>query len=325
MPEYVALSYTWGSPSPTYRILINDTPYMVRENLFRFLCAYRKDPRCDTHPFLWIDQICIDQENTNERNHQVRLMKSVYSRAHLVVSWLDDSSYDAICTFHRGGTPDLLQSAVTDILSNVYFTRLWVVQEFLLANTLVIFCRDVWIEREAITRILNRDIYRVDYTGSSKEALFRRSSYRPSGDIELSFLTCLLHWASMDCESIRDKVYGFLRLIPHKFTDIDYDKPVQEVYLDALRYVLEDQDRTRAINFPMTSLDALSQLAVHMHLFDIADATFVRFLEDVSRVVNVVLEPRHFQALDTGFRWTQNEKPNQWWYTFGWRTYSYDW
>ncbi|KAF2851632.1 hypothetical protein T440DRAFT_517125 [Plenodomus tracheiphilus IPT5] len=42
-PEYVALSYTWGSPNRTYQILINEKHRTVRDNLFNFLCAYRKD------------------------------------------------------------------------------------------------------------------------------------------------------------------------------------------------------------------------------------------------------------------------------------------
>jgi hypothetical protein len=74
-PEYHALSYTWGLDHPTYEILCNGKVYLVRENLYRFLQLMRKE---GFEGQLWIDQISIDQENTNERNHQVTMMTRIY-------------------------------------------------------------------------------------------------------------------------------------------------------------------------------------------------------------------------------------------------------
>jgi hypothetical protein len=48
----------------------------------------------DGERILWIDAICIDQDNINERNHQVQLMKEVYSTAHQVIIWLGEASTD---------------------------------------------------------------------------------------------------------------------------------------------------------------------------------------------------------------------------------------
>ena len=41
-----------------------------------------------TLQYIWIDSICIDHENNADRNHQVKLMKHIYSKAVLVVAWL---------------------------------------------------------------------------------------------------------------------------------------------------------------------------------------------------------------------------------------------
>ena len=38
--------------------------------------------------YLWIDQLCIDQHNTSERNHQVNMMSQVYAKAASIVVWL---------------------------------------------------------------------------------------------------------------------------------------------------------------------------------------------------------------------------------------------
>lgn len=72
-PPFAALSYTWGAPSPTYIILVDGATLFVRKNLFVFLQQYR-EIRC-----LWIDQICIDQFDVSERNHQAALMRSIFT------------------------------------------------------------------------------------------------------------------------------------------------------------------------------------------------------------------------------------------------------
>ena len=53
----------------------------------------------DVERVLWIDAICIDQSNVEERNHQVPLMKTIYSNADAVQVWLGeptDGDYDTI-------------------------------------------------------------------------------------------------------------------------------------------------------------------------------------------------------------------------------------
>ena len=85
MPQYGALSYTWGPPEPSGSILLDGRPFMVRENLWSALCHLRL-PKRDR--FLWIDAICIDQGNILERNHQVKRIGSIYEGASKVLIWL---------------------------------------------------------------------------------------------------------------------------------------------------------------------------------------------------------------------------------------------
>ncbi|PMD35018.1 HET-domain-containing protein [Hyaloscypha variabilis F] len=81
---YKALSYTWGSPQGTTSILINGARFLVRWNLWDFLMTLQPDES----EFIWIDQICVDQENTEERNHQVEFMGNIYHEASEVIIWL---------------------------------------------------------------------------------------------------------------------------------------------------------------------------------------------------------------------------------------------
>jgi hypothetical protein len=66
--DYAALSYTWGSKSRLYEIVINRSKITVTKNIYlvlRDLCYQEKDR------ILWIDTLCIDQNNIKERGEQV--------------------------------------------------------------------------------------------------------------------------------------------------------------------------------------------------------------------------------------------------------------
>jgi hypothetical protein len=122
-PPFTALSYTWGPVSPTFNILVNSQPISIRKGLFRFLQAY------DGDKYLWIDQICIDQSNVLERNHQVGMMSSIYTQCRSVIIWLGRlrTRPRAPIIFNSTRTVEALAA----ILQHEYFTRLWIVKEVL--------------------------------------------------------------------------------------------------------------------------------------------------------------------------------------------------
>lgn len=84
-PKYEALSYTWGLPSESnFKIWVNGILVPVRRNL---LCALRVLRRPQER-VLWIDALCINQNDESEKSHQVGLMRDIYMRATRVLSWL---------------------------------------------------------------------------------------------------------------------------------------------------------------------------------------------------------------------------------------------
>jgi hypothetical protein len=92
-PNYVALSYTWGRDckSNTRIIFIDGKRFQVGLNLWealRFLKGRIPEK------YLWVDAICINQNNVNERNQQLRLMPAIYRRAEMVAVWLGTSEHD---------------------------------------------------------------------------------------------------------------------------------------------------------------------------------------------------------------------------------------
>lgn len=67
--KYEALSYAWGDPTKSHEIFVNGKVLKITTNLHVAL-QYLRQP--DVARVLWIDAICIDQENISEKNHQVK-------------------------------------------------------------------------------------------------------------------------------------------------------------------------------------------------------------------------------------------------------------
>jgi hypothetical protein len=102
---YDALSYTWGSPiqqgdnsvtdKPVCFIYCNNNRHQVTENLYHALLQFRADKRKGP---LWIDAVCINQANVDERNTQVRMMGEIYMKSRSVIIWLgkEDSETEKV-------------------------------------------------------------------------------------------------------------------------------------------------------------------------------------------------------------------------------------
>ncbi|KAK0103316.1 hypothetical protein ONS95_005346 [Cadophora gregata] len=88
---YEALSYEWGPRTDTpLHIWLDDRRFAVRPNLWSALWHLREGEKNGVNGrarVLWIDALCIDQENERERNHQVRQMGTIYEHATRVVAW----------------------------------------------------------------------------------------------------------------------------------------------------------------------------------------------------------------------------------------------
>jgi hypothetical protein len=85
-PHYFALSYVWGDPQITKPIVIDGQIVDVTANLFAFLS--RSAPDHETSSSFWIDAICINQLDIQEKSVQVQKMHEVYRQAGGVVSWI---------------------------------------------------------------------------------------------------------------------------------------------------------------------------------------------------------------------------------------------
>ncbi|KAK7418335.1 hypothetical protein QQZ08_011278 [Neonectria magnoliae] len=168
-PDFIALSYTWGSPvderHPSYRdydlvdyhISCAGELLAVNQNLHEALWQLRQKQECLP---LWIDAVCIDQKNKEEINDQLLLMRRIYCVAQCVIIWLgrdDATTQEAVqwlkdfgrgedLTVREGDTqfPDSMSrergQGLTPLFRRRWFNRVWTLQEVLLPQKTKCLC-----------------------------------------------------------------------------------------------------------------------------------------------------------------------------------------
>ncbi|KAF2491619.1 HET-domain-containing protein, partial [Lophium mytilinum] len=84
---YDALSYQWGNPTVTKPIYLGPNEELQITSFLREALTFIR--KHDEVIIIWIDAICISQKDVSERNHQVSMMKEIYSNARTVRVWLN--------------------------------------------------------------------------------------------------------------------------------------------------------------------------------------------------------------------------------------------
>lgn len=232
-PSYQALSWVWGDQNVTEVILVNDTTTSIPANLLPALRAFR----LELEPvLLWIDTLCIDQANTGERNHQVGLMKQIYSSAETVLAWLgpavDGSTQSMKLLEENLHIPDRSLQDTTrvkkkslDVLSRQWWTRMWVMQELLLArHALLCVGRDrVPWPKTAFTFL------RPEF-GLANLSRIQRLMLKRSGTLSILQMFMLLQDCA--CTDPRDRIFAILGLVDPldaASNFADYSLSLQEV------------------------------------------------------------------------------------------------
>ncbi|KAH3971735.1 hypothetical protein HBH98_126210 [Parastagonospora nodorum] len=175
VPAFYTLSHCWGCERQEYTFTIEGHTLKISKHLADGLQCLQQlaGVHSSLSPplqYVWIDCICIDQTNLNERATQVRLMGTIYSRAIRTLIWLGPKSHDSASSWslisdiynllqknhpnidlpeqiphkmfseaqHIGtGLPafaDPKWSVLREIFDVQWFSRLWVVQEVVLSS-----------------------------------------------------------------------------------------------------------------------------------------------------------------------------------------------
>lgn len=252
-PRYEALSYTWGPPGVVKGIELNGIRVDVRENLWSAL-VHLRDARQERG--LWIDAICINQADIEERNHQVKLMAYIFARAEEVLVWLGpmkpETRLEPKTTSRLYEISQILpnrqreqemedtawaeqeQQELVRLCRQPYWKRVWIVQEIGAATKLKVHWGS---KKESWDKFVER-IRQVSTTSVDMALKLADQREGRHGD---SFLLANLMEVCQDslCEEPRDKIYGFIG-IAHDCQDdslpVDYSKSLFELYEDVIRF-----------------------------------------------------------------------------------------
>ena len=152
--DFMALSYTWGDPTNVREIVVNGQPVLVTQNLEACLRVLRRKDYIKDGWQIWIDAICINQEDIIERANEVKRMREIYTKAWTPIIWLGEGAEGsktglnllitlALEYASRDGINRLTRAlhqnpehfgrgawrALNDIVCCQYWRRLWIMQE----------------------------------------------------------------------------------------------------------------------------------------------------------------------------------------------------
>ncbi|KAI1130243.1 heterokaryon incompatibility protein-domain-containing protein [Nemania abortiva] len=155
---FQALSYTWGEPNFTERLIVDNTTFLrITPNLRDALRRFRKpfSPRR-----LWVDAVCINQQDEEEKRRQIPFMDVIYRGASAVLVWLGNYPTQAACLASIKAYPRLLGKertpgsrvgrqehsellmSISSLVQLPWFSRRWIVQEAVLNPDVLLCCCD---------------------------------------------------------------------------------------------------------------------------------------------------------------------------------------
>jgi hypothetical protein len=257
-PRYKALSYCWGSPDNAKQLFLDEHFVDVRENLWSALWHLRLP---NGNRILWVDALCINQSDFLERNHQVGLMSTIYSKAEEVIVWLGPASEDSdvgmkwLSRNHwdKSPTPEESQ-AVINLFEREYWHRMWVLQEFGLAGDTIVHCGSktvhwitfaVYCERHREKDISKKFDVPGNYTAAHSVISYRQDQITVK--LEKSTLLALLAaFNDRQCVDPRDTVFALLGMAsdcrgldPQFALTADYSQTLFSVYMNVFKFSCE--------------------------------------------------------------------------------------
>ncbi|KAF1949567.1 HET-domain-containing protein [Byssothecium circinans] len=262
--SYEALSYVWGSTELVECIILNRKRHWITDSLYSALQYLRLH---DRDRYLWIDAICINQADKEEKGWQVQQMGRIFGSAKEVLFWLGKATIeitsliDALNQHSRTGADcqlgqltlddnrwDNYRTGLRQLLRRQWFTRVWILQEVANARKATVCCG---------TRSIPADIFacapsviREEPEPHCQPILEMMPGPSRSGSWwgqKRDLCTLLRRFPASKATDERDKIYALLGMssepLDTQSIDIDYQKPTHQVIHRAVTYLLHSTPR----------------------------------------------------------------------------------
>lgn len=245
-PPYAALSYCWGEELNKLFVLVNQQEMAVNSNLHAALLRLRsRKVNC-----VWVDAVCINQDDMEERSIQIGRMAGIYRQAQEVVVWLGEAGDigESALEEMELATSNRTVETTSRLLSRGYWSRVWIIQELAAASKISVLCgahRISWqtienaIERNrkgrAWDRVRRLEPLEDDEMGEPSANFERILSLRRNQQAgkPITMFDALYLSAHAQATDARDKLYALLglafdgaRFVPHP----NYSLSTEAVY-----------------------------------------------------------------------------------------------
>lgn len=238
------------------------------DNVLRGLRSHR-DVR-----YLWIDSICLNQEDDDEKAQQIPQMGSIYKQTEDVRIWLEfggptssamynlfgeaechESCRDVFdihrCSFNR---QNLAVIEYLDFFRQRWFSRRWIIQEVFLARK----------------SFVHWDDYQVSFRTVAFFAFWLQSGFKADYYLNIaaplvterdscSLLENLWHFHRAECGEKKDRVAALLCLSENDGFQLDYGSHWKQIYRDVAAFALRSENND-------------TRIQVLLHLFEFGPA-----------------------------------------------------
>ncbi|KAK5083204.1 hypothetical protein LTR05_007088 [Lithohypha guttulata] len=279
LPQYTALSYTWGKEDRPNRMIVSGNTIMLTNNLFDILqtiqsartrsnsgglCDLVQKPLMN---YIWIDAICINQDDKNEKKSQVDLMASIFGQASLTLVWWGPAAHNSDLAmdwltstanipqayFEQISDSEMLSrvydrsawEALCGVLMRPYFRRRWIIEEVVLSKHALIVCGYRTLEWETFILGWDRTF------GTLANILFHHKMLTTTADVEtigainifqfrrkrgmeISLFEALTRNRRCNTLKHRDRVFAFRAMCSNKEAErlraLDYTTDIKHIF-----------------------------------------------------------------------------------------------
>lgn len=317
MIPYAALSYVWGSTRKTLNITIDNIKIEVTQNLHVAL-QYLRHEKEDR--ILWVDAICINQNNTHEKMHQIRQMGDIYKKAEEVIVWLGDGTDKTNFTMDTmmrlqeyrleyGGDwrglaehwiryqqllienfEEKVLTGMDELLQRSWFRRIWILQEIANARVATVHCGKFSVSARIFARfpvllslLVGSDApFDIPYHCQSVLDIMPGLSRKESWwEKDRRLHTLLVKFRDSQATDNRDMIYALLGIS----SDAQDSDILYLGYDRPLRRVVQD-----TISFIIRKRHSgMAHTQYHASLYDFLDWTLPQLLENMEELNSVIL------------------------------------
>ncbi|KAJ4354300.1 uncharacterized protein N0V89_006034 [Didymosphaeria variabile] len=266
---YEALSYTWGAWNDRGTLVIDGQTVDIHAGLFNAIHALRYE---NFERLIWADAICINQRDNEEKSHQIQIMDQIYATADNVVIYLgqvtehSQQGIEALRSFIDLDVtlaqppwlyvpPPQTEKCLADILMRPWFTRIWTVQESVLARYTTLVCGKHQVSWRGDFQTLKSIVFRfkaaaiaphfgpdgnpshLNWTPflQTLEAQMRQAARREGAMIERTQLDLAFDFRHRRSTDPRDKYFAIFSIVENDRGGTlalasDYSKDVEELH-----------------------------------------------------------------------------------------------